>query len=280
MRIAYFPNQMALQSEHVWRSFLEGCKKCNLTPVENSLEADAAVIWSVLWWGRLLKNHDVYQHFKKQGKPVFVIEVGGLIRGQTWKVAVDNITSQGIYANKDNFIQDRDKKLDINLELFRENRRKEILIAGQHEKSLQWKNMPEISTWLTETVKNIKEYSDRPIIFRPHPRSPSGNFSIPGVILDTPKKIPNTYGIFNMDYTYHCILNWNSSISTQSVIQGCPVITGDTSLAFPVSDKIENIENISLPDRGQWFKEILHTEWLVDELAKGIPQKRILNKIL
>jgi hypothetical protein len=280
MKIAYFPNQMALNSEHVWKSFLTGCKNCNLTPVENTLDADAVVIWSVLWWGRLLKNYEIYQHFKRQGKPVFVIEVGGLMRGKTWKVAVDNITNEGIYANTDNFIRDRDKKLEIRLEKYNDSRRHEILIAGQHEKSLQWHNMPSISDWYRDTVNEIKKYTDRPIFLRPHPRSPAGNILIPGTILDVPKKLPDTYGIFNMNYNYHCVINWNSSVSTQAAINGCPVITGNTSLAYPVSNKLENLENISLLDREQWFTEIMHTEWLVEELAAGIPQKRILDKIL
>jgi len=279
MKIAYFPNQTALQSEPVWRAFLEGCKKCGLTPVEGDLNADAAVIWSVLWWGRLKKNKEVYDHFRQLGKPVFVVEVGSLLRGITWKVAVNNITSQGIYANTNNFITDHQRKLNICLQPIKVNRRAEILIAGQHEMSQQWEGMPNMKTWLTNTVAEIRQYTSRPILIRPHPRSPAGHIIIPGTVLDIPEKIPNTYGIFNMQHNYHCVLNWNSSVSTQAAISGCPVITGNTSLAYPVSDAISNIENIQLPNREEWFNQILHTEWLVEEMAEGIPQQRILNKL-
>ena len=42
---------------------------------------------------------------------------------------------------------------------------------------------------------------------------------------------------------------------------------------------IENIENILLPDREVWFLKLCHTEWLVDEIAKGIPLKRLETSI-
>jgi hypothetical protein len=34
-----------------------------------------------------------------------------------------------------------------------------------------------------------------------------------------------------------------------------------------------------MPDRQEWFQKILHTEWLVEELAAGIPQERLLNQL-
>jgi hypothetical protein len=37
------------------------------------------------------------------------------------------------------------------------------------------------------------------------------------------------------------------------------------------------INEVFLPDRQNWFHQVLHTEWTVDEISQGIPQKRILN---
>ena len=66
---------------------------------ENSMNSDAVVIWSVLWHGRMAANQQVYQHYRAQGKPVIIIEIGALYRGNTWKIAVNNITSQGYYGH-------------------------------------------------------------------------------------------------------------------------------------------------------------------------------------
>ena len=96
MKIAYFPNQTALQSEPIWQAFLEGCKNNNIIPVENSMDAVAAVIWSVLWHGRMKSNQQVYNHYRNQNKPVFIIEVGALKRGTTWKISLNHINALGI----------------------------------------------------------------------------------------------------------------------------------------------------------------------------------------
>ena len=55
------------------------------------MDADAALIWSVLWFGQMGKNKEVWDRYRAQGKPVIVIEVGGLIRNETWKLGINGI---------------------------------------------------------------------------------------------------------------------------------------------------------------------------------------------
>ena len=63
MKIAYFPDQMALQSEPVWQAFLTGMQLLGHDPIKNALTADAVVIWSVLWHGRLRTNLATYNYY-------------------------------------------------------------------------------------------------------------------------------------------------------------------------------------------------------------------------
>jgi hypothetical protein len=37
----------------------------------------------------------------------------------------------------------------------------------------------------------------------------------------------------------------------------------------------EHIETPYLPDRTQWFAELVHTEWTVSEITQGIPFMRL-----
>jgi hypothetical protein len=62
----------------------------------------------------------------------------------------------------------------------------------------------------------------------------------------------------------------------QAAISGIPVICDHTSLAFDVSDVIENINRPILPDRTQWFVKLCHTEWTVQEISTGIPIQRLV----
>lgn len=277
MKLAYFPNQTALQSDPVWQAFLDGGKRCGLAVIENSMEADAAVIWSVLWNGRMRNNKMVFEHYRQQGKPVFIIEVGSLIRGKTWKVSVNNITTEGIYANNSDFLSDRAETLGICLSPENFSRKSEILIATQHDLSLQWQGMPSTHVWVEQLVSEIRKHSNKTVVVRPHPRGIIRNFTIAGVRVEHPRKIPDTYDRFDIDFNYHCVINWNSGVAVQAAIAGTPVITGPTNLANDISGKISEIEGVFLPDRTAWFQRMLHTEWTIDELAQGIPQERLLR---
>jgi hypothetical protein len=250
-----------------------------MTPVENSMTADAAVIWSVLWNGRMLQNKSVYEHYRSQNKPVFILEVGSLKRGETWKVSVNNLTSNGIYGNKSNLDYTRSSKLGITLESFKHNRRAEILITTQHHKSLQWHNQPSTSEWLHHIIGQIRNYTDRRIIVRPHPRAPLRLTLDPTITVQQPIKLVDTYDKYDIEYNYHCVINHNSGVGIQAGIAGVPICCNNDSLAANISTPIHLIDKPVEVDRQQWFDQIVHTEWTVDELKQGIPQKRIINDL-
>jgi hypothetical protein len=75
------------------------------------------------------------------------------------------------------------------------------------------------------------------------------------------------------------VINHNSGPAVQAAIYGTPIICDKTSLAGEISGKFEDIENIKLPDREDWFLRLCHTEWTIEEIAKGIPQSRLFAKI-
>ena len=279
MKLAYFPNQIALNAQPVLNSFLSGCKSLGIECISNSQDADAAVIWSVVWMGRMRQNRAVYEHYRNQGKPVFILEVGSLRRNITWKLALNNINRDGIFPIPDENLTNRENILGINLQPLKLHRQAEILIASQQQHSHQWDGMPLMTTWVEKTIEEIRKFSSRPILVRPHPRSSIKLRSIGNIIVDLPRRIPGADDNYNLDHNFHCVVNWNSGVAIQSAIAGTPIITGATSLASELSEKYENIERAQLPDRRQWFEKKLHTEWLVEELAQGIPQKILFNKI-
>jgi hypothetical protein len=197
-----------------------------------------------------------------------------LIRGTTWRIGLNNINGLGKFANTVDLDSKRSEKLGIFLKDLQTVRSPDILIASQHQHSQQWAGMPSTSQWVENTVDTIKQYSNRKIVVRPHPRSPI-SVKIPGVTIEQPKKILGSYDDFDIDYNYHCVVNYNSGPAVQAAINGVPIICDTTSLAGEISEKIENIENPSLPDRQDWFLRLCHTEWTVEEIRAGIPLKRL-----
>ena len=74
-------------------------------------------------------------------------------------------------------------------------------------------------------------------------------------------------------------MNHNSGPAVQAAIHGTPIICDTTSLAGEISSKFEDIEIAKLPNRQDWFLKLCHTEWTLNEIAQGIPMKRLIPLI-
>jgi len=242
---------------------------------ENSMVSDAAVIWSVLWHGRMKPNQLVYEHYRSQGRPVIVIEIGSLYRGQTFKVAVNNITAQGYYGHLTNLDWDRPRKLGISLAK-QIMPRPNIVVAMQHSASLQVQNINNMSQWLCNTISSLRTVTDRPIVVRPHPRNRIAMPVLPpDIVIEEPQKLLETYDSFDMHYDCHAVVNYNSGPGIQAAIAGVRPIVDNTSLAYPVGIGYADIEQPYDKDRELWLTQICHTEYTVDELRTGLWLKRI-----
>ena len=271
MRIAYFPNYASLNSGPVLGAVLQGCAAQGVTTVADSMDADAAIIWSVLWNGRMQSNKKIYDHYRSLNKPVIIVEVGSLHRNITWKIAVNNITSQGYYGHCDNLDWDRPKKLNIKLSTPL-NTSSKIIVALQHARSLQVENIGDVASWATETVAALQQVTDRPVVVRPHPRS---KIVLPlNIKLELPSKLNNTYDSFDMHYDCHAIVNYNSGIGIQAAINGVRPVVDSSSLAAPMGIALADIEKPYTVDRDLWLVQICHTEYTVEEIQKGLWLKR------
>ena len=154
-----------------------------------------------------------------------------------------------------------------------------IVIACQRSDSEQWAGQPPTIAWLTETARKIRQYSNKPIVIRPHPRQRIAN--IPGCVIESPKPIPGTYDSFDYNQclkTTWAVINHNSGPGTQAILNGVPAFVGSSSLAAPVGNlDIADIENPLRPDRTQWIEQLAHTEWTVPEIESGFPLQRLLQ---
>jgi hypothetical protein len=272
MRIAYFPNQCAQNSSAVMSSIISSLKTFGHTCEENSWDADAAIIWSVLWAGRMTPNKEVWAKYQQQGKPVIVIDVGALYRGETWKIAVNSITADGYYEHTENLDWDRPRKLGISLAI-NLSRNPRIVIAAQHARSLQVAGLSSIEDWLVEQVEKLQAVTNRPIVVRPHPRSPLNRARLAhlpkDITIEQPQRIANTYDSYNLAFDCHAMVNYNSGPGIQAALAGTRPIVDKSSLAYPVSINIVDIEQPYHVDRDQWLVEICHTEYTLKEIQKG-----------
>lgn len=273
MKISLYNNFGAKNSVPVFQAMAQGLAKQGHSVTFHNNSADAAVIWSMLWSGRMRPNREIYHMYRQQGKPVIVAEVGMIRRGTTWKIGI-NGTGINSY-NFDNLIPNRAAALGLQPRPWRSGAN--IVIAMQRHDSEQWAGQPDIGKWLADTVTQIKQHTDRPIVIRPHPRGVCHTPS--GCLIDKPKFTVGSYDDFDFDRVLgnaHCVLNWNSGPGPQALISGIPAFVGPTSLASPIADwNLIQIDQPPRPDRNQWLEQLAHTEWTLEEIKTGLPFGRL-----
>lgn len=277
MKFSLWTDYGALNSKPIFDAFANSLNNNGHNVAYNDTSADINVIWSVLFNGRMAGNKAVWE----QQKPTIVLEVGGIKRGTTWKVGLNGINRDAYFGPSGNS-SDRVRLLGLQVKPWKYDG-EYILIAGQHDKSLQWKDMPSMATWVHDTITFIRAQTDRPIIFRPHPRCPlpAIEYDFKNVKRQTPKQIKNTYDDFDMQFdNIWATVSWSSNPGVHSIINGVPAFTGPSSLAFDVAEQnLRNIENPLYGDRTQWLNDYAHTEYTIEEISQGIPLKHLTSKL-
>jgi hypothetical protein len=275
MKIAYFPAQVALNGAPVMEAALDCLQAAGHQTQENSWDSDAAVIWSVLWHGRMKPNQEVYRHYRAQNRPVIVMEVGSLYRGDTWKIAVNHVNATGYYGHLDNLDWDRPRKLKISLATQLVTR-PEIVIATQHQHSLLVQPIAPVEQWVHTQIQLIRNNSDRPIVVRSHPRSPLNILNLPaGVTLQRPNRVTGTYDSYDMHYNCHAVVNYNSGPGIQAAVAGVRPVVDASSLAYPVAAGYADLEQPYVVDRDLWLTQLCHTEYTTQEINQGVWLNRI-----
>ena len=285
MKFKLWKEYGALNSKDVFSAFERSCitNGHNISNSDNINDADCHVIWSVLFHGRMARNKDIWTRCRELRKPVIVLEVGGIKRGTTWKVGLNGINRDAYFGDSNND-DSRKRLLGLEVKPWRTSS-KYILLCGQHDKSLQWQDMPRMSNWFLNTYDEIRKHTDRPIIFRPHPRCRLEHIErgLKHVYRQEPKHVNGTYDSFDMGFNdIHCTISYSSNPGIHSIIEGVPAFVSTHSLAYDVGNDIDflhDIEKPLMPDRTQWLNDYAYTEWTVEEISQGLPLKRLTDKI-
>jgi len=280
MRIEAWPMHGPLNSKDIFSKFISSMRRTgDDIHVDKETNGDVAVIWSVLWQGRMQKYKKIWDRYRNAGKPVIVIEVGGLRRNLSFKIGINGINRDADFANQ-NFDNSR-------WPLFRHELRPWnptgdlIVICGQHDNSEQWKGLPRMSQWIEQQINEIRKYTTRPILVRPHPRNVI-NFDenkFRNVKVRLPKRDFRTYDDTDFKATLErtwAVVNHSSNPAMEAVIKGIPVFVSESSLCHDVGNvQLADINTPAMPNRHSWADQLAYTEWFEDEIEKGLPWHRI-----
>lgn len=280
MKIGFFKSTCSRNGIKIMDLFYEGVKNSGDNPIyvdDFNNNIDVAVIWSVLWTNNNRKV--IYEFYSKQKKPIIILEVGGIKRNETWRIGINNINNKGTFPYKN---EHRWHKFNKKIKNYNLSGNK-ILICGQNEFSFNWPKTFNTETWVKNLIKEIRKYTDKKIVFSNHPRFPVKFKEKLDCEMVYPRFIGN-YDQYNLEELVEncCLLiNYNSNSGLEGVFYGVNVFVDKTSLCYDVSIKsLENINNLQVIDRSNWFEKIAYTEWFEEEIREGIPYKLLKEKII
>lgn len=286
MKISVFPDYGSLNSKPIFDAFIQNLKNKNENFKINKWDdsTDVAVIWSVLWRGRMEQNKRIWDDFKNKGKPVVVLEVGGIKRNLSWKMGINGINRDADFANQ-TYDDKRWPLFKIDLKPWKQTGNV-IVICGQHNTSQQWQGLPKMHKWLIQQIRDVRKYTDKPILIRPHPREP---VEIPttefkNIRVANPKRDWSTYDdtdFKNVLKSTWAVVNHSSNPAMEAVFNGIPVFVSESSLCYPIGNQgYTDINKPSMPNRTNWANQLAYTEWFVEEIREGKPWERIRARLL
>ncbi len=284
MRIEIWPEHGPLNSKPIFEAFIQSLQdNGDEVFINKKANADVAVIWSVLWRGRMEKSRAIWNEYRSQNKPVVVLEVGGLRRNKSFKIGINGINRRADFANQ-NFDDARWPLFNHQFKTWNSTG-DIIVICGQHDASEQWRGLPKMEQWIEQQINEIRKYTTRPILVRPHPRNnigfPKDKFS--NVKVRQPKRDFSTYDDTDFKATLErtwAVVNHSSNPAMEAVINGIPVFVSEDSLCHDVGNiSLSDINTPAMPARQKWANQLAYTEWFEDEIRQGIPWKRIKHRI-
>jgi hypothetical protein len=170
--------------------------------------------------------------------------------------------------------------LGITLQNWRSNGN-HILICTQRNGGWSMKGL-NVLQWLEQTIDEIKQYSDRPIIVRGHPGDKSAKTYL--------KSVKGRYTVSSNQHILEdfrnawAVVTYNSSPGVAASIEGIPVFITDpdprVSQAYEVGNyNLNKIENPELKNRQQWIERISMCHWHFGELDDGSAWRHIRSFI-
>jgi hypothetical protein len=284
MRVAVYPEFGPLNSKPIFEAFIKSLKAAGENvSINKDGNHDVAVIWSVLWRGRMERYKKIWDSYRRQGKPVIVLEVGGIRRNQSFKIGINGINGKADFANQE-FDDKRWPLFKHTLQPW-STTGELIVICGQHDASEQWKGMPKMDKWIKQQILEIRKSTDRTILVRPHPRNiiNISEAEFKNVKVRLPRRDYKTYDDTDFKATLKstwAVINHSSNPAMEAVFNGIPVFVSADSLCREVGNTdLVDINTPAMPNRMQWANKLSYTEWFEPEIEQGLPWARIKKRL-
>ena len=145
-----------------------------------------------------------------------------------------------------------------------------ILLAGSSVKYHRWQGIEGPQEFAENTIKELRKYTDKPIIYRPKPT------------WDNKKPIGGTIWKGHNDVTYadlldtdlYAVITHTSNAALEANFYGIPTITLGNAIVTPVSStKISDINNVyraTIEEKNSLGRSLSYFQWKLKEIKDGL----------
>jgi len=274
--------------EQIIRNFVEGVRQCGDTGLVydgfNLLDCDVAVMQGFIHEGsahvphiqlrRGISENTRNRAFITADSNLFLYKAVTNEPHHYLRYSINGVFNDtGNYCNTnsdDTQWKNIQRDLHVRLQPWTLYERENILLCLQRNGGWSMKGK-DVVQWANLKIAEIRQFSDRPIVVRPHPgdkKAPQYTKNIHG---------PNVRISFQPHIEHDlaktmCTIVYNSSPAVASVIEGVPVIVEDPSssqVAEVCHTNLSDINSLKKKDREQWIKNIAQCHWSFVDLQSG-----------
>ncbi len=278
-----------LQYKHVLESFAKGCNG-KITNSGNIDNFDCAVIFGSYKKERGRSTHQGKGKIIESGMPYIQLETQ--LIGRPIDTAFHNEFRVGVNG----FLWD---DADWGFEHIEHDRSKKVFERNGYDPHIPWKQDgdhillcmqkvgdaslrgQDIFTWTEDTVKILRNHTERQIIVRPHPlyRKKNRHLECKERVIEHSNVVWQETDLTKdgfvpiqqqLDNAW-CTITYTSGSGIDAVLQGVPNIACDSgSMVYDVSSKeLSEVEHPYTGDKSEWANKIAHCQWNIEEFESG-----------
>lgn len=131
--------------------------------------------------------------------------------------------------------------------------------------------------WLDTTVETLKQQTDREIVVRDKPMDPqvSTQAGVTQLVGFNKKNIDRP---LEQDLAEaYAVVTFNSNVGVKAICDGIPVICGPECAAYPVANKLEDIENLKYQERDPWLHHLSYSQFNLEEIRSGFAYQTLMS---
>lgn len=216
-----------------------------------------------------VKSHMLWRYVRTLGIPTVMFDKGYSRHKQDgcweyWRIAykAHQPTAATIRVK---YSGDRFKRLKLTVSPWKKPKNgTHILIAGSSAKYHTFYGLPDPTTYARSLVREIRQYSGRPIVYRPKP-SWKGAGPIPGTTFSQGKR-PLALDLEDC----HVLVTHGSNACYEATLNGTPsIVLGEGVVKSISSTKLSRIERPLRGHRPPVFNALAYHQWTLAEMAEG-----------